>query len=133
MGSSNVNWQPWLSLFQTLGEGSNPDQVIQAKEDWLDTEGMELAIVSTEVLGFTLGTYVGPNVALQLQTCDDTGGEWQLLAAYSAQTFANTVYRKDVPDGVTKLHRWLRWRIENGDLVPWQITFRFSVALKDMD
>ena len=132
MSTTSTKWQPWLSLFQTLGGSSDPTQVIQAKENWLDTDECELAIVTTEILYFTQGVTGG--VSLCVESCDDTGGDWRILTSYSAATFANAVFRKDVPGGVsTKLHRWLRWRIENEELNTWKLTFRFHVATKDLD
>jgi hypothetical protein len=136
MSIGNVKWQPWLTLFQTpapTAEGQSAvEEVVQAREEWLDTGEDDIVVVATEIAHLTYDVDGVKDVKLRLESCNDTGGVWNTLSSFTAATFVNTVFRKDVPDGTpNQLQRWLRWRIDNSHLLEWKLTFRLHATGKD--
>ena len=104
------------------GAQTSNDDLVQPDSEWIDTNGFDHAVISSEVLACSACTLVAETSVMR-------DGPWTALVTHT-QTEETVTIADTLGSASNKLQRYLRWRIERTSAVNWETCFRFTVTLK---
>jgi hypothetical protein len=114
--------QPWVTVYGQKG-GVWWGSMCQPVEDWLDTGTAERVVVELQALCVSHCT-----LAIESGLDIRDGGSWETLC-FLTQAGRVRVIAEASESATPKLYRYLRWRVEEGD-IPWTVCFKADVVEK---